>query len=127
MSLQFSTTLRNARLDAIGTLLSTGGTLKIYTGTPPGVGNGASGTLLSTLTSVTYASAGSGTKTFTATADSSAAASGTPGYARLLTSGAAVHAEFDAAVGSGTLNFNSTISSGGTVTLSSATFTEGNA
>ncbi len=127
MATQFSTTLRNSRLDAIGTLLSTGGTLKIYTGSAPGVGAGATGTLLSTLTSVTYASASSGTKTFTATADSSAAASGTPGYARLLTSGATVHAEFDAAVGSGTLNFNSTISSGGTVTLSSATFTEGNA
>jgi hypothetical protein len=127
MATQFSTTLRNNRLDAIGTTLSTGGTLKVYSGSAPGVGNAPTGTLLSTLTAVTYAGASSGTKTFTATADSLAAASGTPGYARLLTSGATVHAEFDAAVGSGTLNFNSAISSGGTVSLSSATFTEGNA
>jgi hypothetical protein len=127
MGMQFTTTLRNARLDQIGTTLGTGGTLKIYTGSAPGVGNSATGTLLSTLTAVTYASASSGTKTFTATADSSAAATGTPGYGRVLTSGGAVHIEFDAAIGSGTLDFNSAISSGGTVSLSSATFTEGNA
>ncbi len=127
MSVQFSTTLRNACLDAIGTTLSTGGTLKVYTGSPPGVGNAATGTLLCTLTAVTYASAGTGTKTFTATSDTNAAAAGTPQYARLLTSGATVHAEFDAAVGSGTLNFASAISAGGTVSLTSATFTGGNA
>jgi hypothetical protein len=127
MGLQFSTTLRNARLDQIGTTLGSGGTLKVYTGSAPGVGNAATGTLLSTITSVTYAGASGGTKTFSATSDTNAAAAGTPGYARLLTSGATIHAEFDAAVGSGTLNFNSAISSGGTVSLSSATFTEGNA
>jgi hypothetical protein len=126
MALQLSVTLRNARLDQIGTTLGSGGTLVVRTGAPPGVGNAATGTLLCTLTAVTYAAASAGTKTFTATSDTNAAASGTPGYARLLTSGGTVHAEFDAAVGSGTLNFNSAISAGGTVSLTSATFTEGN-
>jgi hypothetical protein len=127
MALQLSATLRNARLDQIGTTLGSGGTLVVRTGAPPGVGNAATGTLLCTLTAVTYAAAAGGTKTFTATSDTNAAASGTPGYARLLTSGGTVHAEFDAAIGSGSLNFNSAISAGGTVSLTSATFTEGNA
>jgi hypothetical protein len=126
MALQLSATLRNARLDQIGTTLGSGGTLVVRTGTPPGVGNAATGTLLCTLTAVTYAAASGGTKTFTATSDTNAAASGTPGYARLLTSGGTVHAEFDAGVGSGVLNFNSAISAGGTVSLTSGQFTEGN-
>jgi hypothetical protein len=127
MGVQFSTTLRTNRVGQIGTTLGSGGTLKIYSGSAPGVGNAATGTLLSTLTAVVYNTASGGQQTISATADSSAASSGTPGYARLLTSGGTVHAEFDAAIGSGTLNFNSAISAGGTVSLSSGTFTDGNA
>lgn len=125
MAVQFGSALRNARLDAIGTILGASGTLTVYSGSPTGVGNAAPTGLLVTLTAVTYAAASGGTKTFSATA-ATAAGSGTPAAARLLTSGGTAHAEFDAGVGSGTLNFNSAISSGGTVSLTSATFTEGN-
>lgn len=127
MGVQHSSTLRTNRVGQIGTTIGSGGTLKVYTGSPPGVGNAATGTLLCTLTAVTYASASGGQQTFTATGDTNAAASGTPGYGRLLTSGGTVHEEFDAGVGSGTLNFNSTVSAGGTVNLTAATHTEGNA
>lgn len=125
MAVQHSTTLRTNRVGQIGTTLGAGGTLKVYTGAPPGVGN-AGGTLLCTLTAVTYAAASGGQQTFTATSDTNAAASGTPGYGNLATSGGVVHEQFDAGVGSGTLNFNSAVSAGGTVSLTSAVHTEGN-
>jgi len=96
--MQFTTTLRNNRAGQIGTTIGSSGTLTIHTGSPAGVGNSDTGTLLSTLTSVVYSSS-AGVTTITATADSSAAASGTPGHARLLTSGATTHVEGTAGVG----------------------------
>ena len=70
-------------------------------------------------------------KVRSAIASGTALASGTPGSARLKTAqnGAAstVIVEIDAGVGSGSLNFNSAIVSGGTVSITSATLTEGNA
>lgn len=125
--MQFTTTLRNNRLTEISTALGAGGTLKVYTGTAPGVANAATGTLLCTLTALTLGAASGGTMTVSATNDTNAAASGTPGYYRMLTSAAAAVVEGTAGVGSGELNFNATVSAGGTVSLSSGTLTEGNA
>jgi hypothetical protein len=125
--MQFTTTLRTARAGQIASTIGSGGTIVIYTGSAPGVANSPTGTLLCTLTGLTFPSASSGAQTFTATADSSAAASGTPGYGRLKTSGGAAVVEFACAVGSGEGNFNTTVSLGGTVTLSSGTITDGNA
>jgi hypothetical protein len=124
--MQFATTLRNSLLSAISTAVGAGGTIVFYTGTSPGVGSAVTGTLLSTLTAVTLAAPSGGTMTMSATADSSAAASGTPGYGRIRTSGAAAVIDCTAAVGSGEFNFSGAISLGGTVTLSSGTFTAGN-
>jgi hypothetical protein len=112
-TLQFSTTLRTNRGSQIGTTISTGGTMTFHTGSPPGVGNSATGTLLSTLTAVAY-SESLGTCTITATADSSAAASGTPGYGRLLSSGATAFVEGTAGVGSGG-TFNTVTLSGSAI------------
>jgi hypothetical protein len=124
--MQFKTTLRNDLLTKIGTDIGAGGTLVFYTGSGPGVGNAATGTLLSTLTAVTFAAASGGTMTFTSTADPSAAASGTPGYARFKDSGGTAWIECTAAIGSGEFNFSGAISLNGTVTESSGTFTAGN-
>jgi hypothetical protein len=124
---QASTALRNAILTSISTTVGAGGTIEFRTGSLPGVGNAATGTLLSTLTAVTFAASSGGTMTFTATADSSAAASGTPTYARIKTSGGTAVLEHTAAIGSGEFNFGGAISLGGTVTLSSATYTAWNA
>lgn len=125
--MQFNATLRTARAQQIATTVGSGGTIDIYTGTAPGVANAATGTLLATLTALTFGTATAGAITFSATADASADASGTPGYGRMKTSGGAAVVEFSAGVGSGEANFNNAISLGGNVSLSSATITEGNA
>jgi hypothetical protein len=124
---QFTTAVRNARLSAIATALGSGGTLKFYTGSSPGVSVSATGTLLSTVTAVVGGPPSGGTMAITATPDPSNAASGTPGYGRLATSGGTAIADCTAAVGSGEINFSGTISLGGTTTDSSFVITEGNA
>jgi hypothetical protein len=105
--------------------------LKIYTGSAPGVANAVTGTLLATITlpSDWMANASGGSKALSGTwQTTSAAASGTPGYARLYESTATTgYIELDCAVGSGTLNFSANISLGGTVTISTFTLTDGNA
>ena len=97
--MQFSSTLRTNRGTQIGTTLGAGGTLTFRTGAAPGVGNADTGTPLTTLTAVVY-SESAGVCTITATADPGAAANGTPGHGRLLTSGAVAHIEGTAGVGS---------------------------
>lgn len=124
--MQLSTTTRNAILSAVSTDVGAGGTLKIYTGAAPGVGNAVSGTLLSTLTSVTFGTPATGSMTVTATADSSAAATGTPGYYRIATSGGTGKVEGTAGSGQ-ELAISGQISLGGTVTLTSGSITAGNA
>lgn len=126
MSLQFSATLRTALAQAIVTTVGTLFTAEIYTGSPPGVGNSVTGTLLGTLTAGTWGTPTAGAVTFTMTADSSGDATGTPGYVRIKTSGAVAIIECDAAIGSGTANFSAGVSLGGTITLSSGSFTTGN-
>lgn len=131
MAIQLSTTIRNARLDQIETTVGTAPLLRIYTGTAPGVGNAATGTLLATITlpSDWMANASGGSKALAGTwQTTSAAASGTPGYARLLDStGTTAYLEVDAGVSGGTLSFSGTIYLGGTVTISTFTLTDGNA
>lgn len=124
--MQFSLTLRTNRLQAIKDLLGAGGTVEIRTGAAPGVGNAATGTLLATWTALTFGTP-TGTMSVSATADGNAAASGTPGYYRGKTAGGTAHLEGPAGVASGEISFNSAISIGGTVTLTSGTVTEGNA
>ncbi len=127
-SMQLTAALRTSRAQEIKDALGSGGSLVIYTGAPPGVGNSVGlATLLATLTNLTFGTPAAGAVTFTATADTNAAATGTPGFGRMLTSGGAAKVEFACAVGSGEANFDHTITSGGTVTLSSGAVTEGNA
>lgn len=114
--MQFLTAVRNSVLSAVSTALGAGGTIKIYTGAAPGVANAATGTLLSTLTALTLGTPSAGAMSVSATADGSAAASGTPGYARLLTSGAAVEVECTAGVGTAATMGTTTISGGAVAT-----------
>jgi hypothetical protein len=125
MALQFSTTLRNAALDQLETTIGTSPLLRIYTGTVPGIANAVTGTLLADITcpSDWAAAAASGSKAKSGTwQDTSADASGTPGYFRLSTSGGTAMIEGTCGVSSGDLSFDATISLGGTVTIS--TFTQ---
>ena len=89
--MQFSSTLRTNRAEAIRTLLNSTPTLTVYnlaSGVLPGVANAATGTLLVTLP-VSWGSVASGGQvTFTATSTNASFAGGpfTPTYCRLLAS-----------------------------------------
>jgi hypothetical protein len=137
MALSYKDSTRNARLDRLTTDLGATAFLEIFTGSQPGKTSGTfnadTGTKLASLACSNPVAPGSsaGVLTFSAITSATGLASGTPGYFRFKTaaSGAAstVIIEGDAAVGSGSLNFSSTIASGGTVSITSATITEGNA
>jgi hypothetical protein len=128
--MQLSTTQRTNRLSNLTSNIGTNAKLKIYTGSAPGVGNSATGTLLSTISLPSTAwTVSSGVATLSGTwQDTSAAASGTPGYYRITDStGATIYLEGTAGVSGGDLSFTTTISLGGTVTVTAFTLTEGTA
>ncbi len=134
MALQFSTTLRNARLDQIETTLSTAPVLRIYSGTAPAApSDAATGTLLAscTLPSDWMAAASGGTKAKSGTWEDVSADGGSataPGYFRIWDSSVTTcHVQGTAGVGSGDLNCNGTFTAGQSVTINSFTITEANA
>lgn len=133
MALSYSTAIRNAQLDAITTAVGTTAKLRIYSGTrPANVAASITGTLLAELTcNATFApSASGGVLTLNSiTSDSSADNTGTATHFRLWNSAAST-AMIDGDVGtSGSdLNLNSTsLTSGGSVAVTSFTITAGNA
>lgn len=91
MAIQLSTTVRNARLDAIETAIGTSPIMRIRTGAPPANCAAAdTGTVLATLTlpSDWMAAAASGSKAKSGTwEDTSADATGTAGHFRIYDSG----------------------------------------
>jgi hypothetical protein len=129
MALGYSTTLRNARLDAITTAVGASGKLRIYSGTRPATG-GTVTTLLAELTlNATFAPAASGgVLTLNAiTADASADATGTATWARIVKSDGTTFV-MDCSVGTSgaDINLNTTsIVAGANVAVTSAVFTEG--
>lgn len=133
MALKFSTTLRNSRADAITTAVGGSGLLRIYDGTrPAGPGTAVtSQVLLAELTcNATFAAAASGgVLTLNAiTQDSSANATGTATWFRIVTSGGTAVLDGDVSTSGSDLNLT-TVSIVATqpVSISSATITEGNA
>lgn len=135
MAVNLSTTVRNARLDAIETAISTAPILRIYSGTKPtACSDAATGTLLAemTLPSDWLAAASSGSKAKSGTwSDASANAAGTAGYFRIYDStGTTCHAQgtVTATGGGGDMTLdNTSIASGQVVTITSFTLTDGNA
>lgn len=131
MTVGMATGLRNARLDAISTFAGNSGKLRIYNGSRPATG-GTATTLLAELTvNSTFApSASGGTLTLNAiTSDTSADATGTATWARLVKSDGTTFV-LDCSVGTSgaDINLNTTsIVSGASVAITSAVFTEGNA
>jgi hypothetical protein len=132
MAVSYSTSLRNARLDAITTAVGTSGLLRIYAGTRPATANTAitDQTLLAELTcsSAFAAAAASGVLTANAiTEDSSANATGTASFARLTTSGGTAVADLSVATSGAEVTINTTsIVSGRAVQCSSLVITAGN-
>jgi hypothetical protein len=132
MALQYSEAVRNAQLNALETTIGTGAILRVYTGSPPAdCATAASGTLLVSMTLdsdwMAAASGGSKAKTGTWSGTASGGSGSTPGYWRLWDSGvSACGAQGTAAIGSGDMNFDGTITSGQTVTVSTFTISAAN-
>ncbi len=131
MAIKMAAGLRNSRLDAITTFAGNAALLRIYDGTQPATG-GAATTLLAELTcgSPLGAGAAAGVLTFGAiTQDSSANATGTATWARIVKADGTTHV-MDLTVGTSgaDVNLNSVaISAGAAVSVTSATITEANA
>lgn len=135
MTLQYSTTVRNAKLDAVETAIGTSAVLKIRTGSVPANCAAAdSGTVLATLNlpSDWMAAAASGQKAKAGTwEDTSADATGTAAHWRLYASdGTTVHAQgtVTATGGGGDMTVdNTSFVAAQSFTVTGFTLTAGNA
>lgn len=131
MAVGYSTTQRNARLDALTTALGASPLLRIYDGVRPATGGAATNLLAQLTCAATFAPAASG-GVLTANSISSATATGTgtATWARLTTSGGTFVADMSVTLtgGGGDLQITGTtsIASGVTVSVSSLVITEGN-
>jgi hypothetical protein len=134
MSLQYSTAVRNAKLDQVEVITGTSALLQIFTGAAPANCAAAdSGTKLAEipLPSDWMAAASGGTKAKSGTWSVAAIASGTGAHFRIKdNAGTTCHAQgtVTATGGGGDMTLdNTSIASGQTVTVSSFTLTAGNA
>lgn len=135
MTLQYSVTVRNAKLDAVETAIGTSAVLKIRTGAAPAnCGTADSGTVLATcsLPSDWMAAASSGTKAKSGTwEDTSADNTGTAAHFRIYASdGTTCHAQgtVTATGGGGDLTVdNVSFASAQAFTITSFVLTAGNA
>lgn len=134
MALKINVTLRNNMLDEITARAGSNAILRIYSGTQPATG-GAETTILAQLTcNATFApAASSGVLTLNSiSSDTSANATGTATWFRLYASDATTHVTdgtvSTVAAGTGDMQLDDTaITLGGTVAISTATITAGNA
>ena len=133
MAFQFSTTARNAALDAIETAIGTAPTLEIRSGTVPANAAAAdSGTVLATLPlpSDWLTAASGGSKALSGTwQDTSADATGTAGHFRIK-AGATCHIQgtITATGGGGDMTLdNTSIAAAQQITITSFTITAGGA
>src|SRR5437868_8757108 len=134
-NLKYSASLKNAQQDAITTKLGASAVLEIYSGSQPASPDTAIGAqvLLASLTcNATFAPAASGG---VLTLNSISSGTGTAGagggttatWFRLKTSGAVAHVDGSVGISGADLNLNNTsIASGQTVSVTSATLTNGN-
>jgi hypothetical protein len=133
MSVQLSTTVRNARLDAIESTIGTSPIMKIRTGAAPAdCATADSGTVLATITlpSDWMAAASSGSKAKSGTwQDTSADATGTAAHFRIYDSGGSTcHIQGTCGQGSGDLSLdNTSLVATQQFTVTAFTLTDGNA
>ena len=133
MALQYSTAVRNARLDVVESTIGTSAVLKIRSGSAPAnCGTADSGTVLATCTlpSDWMAAASSGSKAKSGTwQDTSADATGTAAHFRIYDSGGTVCGlQGTVGVGSGDLQVDSvSFTAGQSFSITGFTITDGNA
>nr|WP_153321322.1 hypothetical protein [Sinorhizobium medicae] len=133
--MQYSTAVRNAKLDAVETAIGVSAVLKIRTGAPPAnCATADSGTVLATcsLPADWMAGASGGTKAKSGTwEDTSADAAGTAGHYRIYASdGTTCHAQgtVTATGGGGDMTVdNTSFAAGQAFTVTGFTLTAGNA
>lgn len=125
MAITTNTTFKNTILDGFDSAFNSG-TLEIRTGSAPGAGNAATGTVLATITlpADAFAAASGGTKAKSGTwQDASADATGTAGHWRMTGGSNIVEGTVTATGGGGDMELDSTsITSGQTVTITAFTF-----
>lgn len=129
MTTGYSTTLRNAQLDAITTAVGNAGKLRIYDGTRPATG-GTATTLLAefTLGSPFSGAASSGSMSPTLPSNTTGAAAGTATWFRIVTSGGTFVIDGSVGTSGADCNLNTTtISVGVTVAVTGFTIARGNA
>jgi hypothetical protein len=128
MTTNFTVAQNEIRSNTISVAAGASSTFKIYTGAAPtNADTAVSGTLLVTLTgAATFGTSTTGTLTCGAITSGTAVATGTAGYCRIATSGGTTICDLTSIGTSGSdLNLNSTsITSGGTVAVTSGTMTE---
>ncbi len=135
MAIQYSTTVRNAKLDVVESTIGTSPIMRIRTGAAPAnCGTADSGTVLATLTlpSDWMAAASGGTKALSGTwQDASADATGTAAHFRIYDSGGTtchMQGTVTATGGGGDLTVNNTsFASGQQFDVTAFTLTAGNA
>jgi len=133
MAIKFSETVRNARLDAIETAISTSAVLKLRTGAPPAnVATADSGTelVIFALPSDWMAAASGGAKAKTGTWVNTGVAAGDAGHFRIYASdGTTAHIQgIVTGTTGGDMNLdNINIAIGQVVTISTFSLTDGNA
>jgi len=132
MATKIKDSTRTTMMTDISTAITGTSRIKIYTGSAPAKTASPTGTLLATLTpSATFGTVTTGVLTANAiTSDTNAANTGTPGYYRIIDGttddGTHTQVQGSCAVGSGDINFGSDVAAGGTVAITSLTYTEGN-
>ena len=131
MAIAYSSAIRNARMDAITTFVGANALLRIYDGTRPATGGTATTLLAELACNATFApGASGGVLTLNAiTQDSSANATGTATWFRIVKSDGTTHA-LDGSVGTSGSDLNLTTTSivaTQPVSVSSFVLTEGNA
>ena len=132
MSLQFSTAVRNARLNAITSTIGTTPKLLFYSGSvPANCATAASGTLLATLTlpSTWEAAASGGSEAETnGPWTGTVTAAGTIGYFRITDSSGNVHIQGTVGQGAGDMSFdNPAVAVNQTINVNAFTLTDANA
>ncbi len=125
MAITTNTTFKNTVLDGFDSAFNSG-TLEIRTGSAPGAGNAATGTVLATITlpADALAAASGGTKGKNGTwQDASADATGTAAHWRMTGGSNIVEGTVTATGGGGDMELDSTsITAGQTVTITAFTF-----
>jgi hypothetical protein len=133
MAIQFSVSVRNARLDAIESTIGITAKLMLYSGTAPAdCATAASGTLLATLTlpSDYLANASAGSKVLSGTWSGTGTTAGTAGYFRLTdNAGTTTHLQGTVAASGADLNISPTAAIGASqaISISGFTLTDANA